>query len=124
METLLWVLQSLLGAVFLLTGTTKLTQPRAKMAAGPMTWAADVSDEQFRGIGALEVLGAAGVVLPAALGIAPVLTPIAATGLAAAMGGAVVTHVRLGEPERALPAAILLVVALFVAVMRFGPYSL
>ena len=124
METLLWVLQYLLGAGFLLTGTTKLIQPRAKMAAGPMSWAANVSDEQFRAIGAVEVLGAVGVVLPAELGIATVLTPIAATGLAATMAGAVATHIRMGEPERAVPAAILLVVALFVAVERFGPYSL
>ena len=124
METLLWVLQSLLCAVFLLTGATKLTQPRAKMAAGPMPWAAGLSDEQFRLIGAVEVLGAAGLVVPAALDIAPALTPIAATGLAATMAGAVATHVKLGEPDRAVPAAILLVAALFVAVERFGPYSL
>ena len=124
METVLWILQSLLAVVFLVTGTTKLTQPRAKLAAGPMSWAADVSDAQFRAIGAVEVLGAIGVVLPAALDIAPVLTPIAAVGLAATMAGAVATHIRLGEPERAVPAAILLVVALFVAVARFGPYSL
>jgi uncharacterized membrane protein YphA (DoxX/SURF4 family) len=124
METVLWILQSLLAAVFLVTGTTKLTQPRAKLAAGPMSWAADVSDAQFRAIGAVEVVGAVGVVLPAALDIAPVLTPIAAVGLAATMAGAVATHIRLGEPERAVPAAILLVMALFVAVARFGPYSL
>ena len=43
MDTALWVVQGLLAVVFLAAGLTKLTQPRAKMAAGPMPWAADVS---------------------------------------------------------------------------------
>jgi hypothetical protein len=55
METALWIVQVLLAAIFLVTGTTKLTQPRLKMAAGPMRWAADVTDAQFRTIGLLEV---------------------------------------------------------------------
>jgi DoxX-like family len=70
------------------------------MAAGPMSWAADVSDAQFRGIGALELLGAAGLTLPGVLGIVGVLTPLAAVGLALAMVGAFFTHARFGETER------------------------
>jgi uncharacterized membrane protein YphA (DoxX/SURF4 family) len=124
METLLWILQALLGAVFLITGLTKLTQPRVRMAAGPMEWAADVTDNQFRAIGAVEVLGAIGLILPAALDIAPMLTPIAAVGLAATMIVAVVTHLGRGEMSRILAPLILLVMALVVAVARFGPYSL
>ena len=61
METALWTAQVLLAAIFLATGVTKLTQPRARLAAGPMGWAADVSDVEFRAVGLLEVLGAAGV---------------------------------------------------------------
>ena len=73
MDTALWILQGLLAALFLATGLTKLTQPRTKLAAGPMRWAADVSDTQFRTIGLLEIAGAVGIILPAALGIAPAL---------------------------------------------------
>ena len=76
METALWIIQGVLAGIFVLTGLTKLTQPREKMAAGPMSWAADVSDAQFRGIGALELLGAAGLILPGVLGIAGVITPL------------------------------------------------
>jgi uncharacterized membrane protein YphA (DoxX/SURF4 family) len=123
-NTVLWILQGFLAAVFLTTGLTKLTQPRAKMAAGPMTWAARVSDRQFRTIGLLEVVGAAGLVLPGALGIAPVLTPIAAVGLALAMVGAVLTHLRLGETDRIAVPLILLLLLVFVAIERFGPHSL
>lgn len=36
------------------TGSTKLTKPRAQLAAGPMRWAADVTDVEFRTVGLLE----------------------------------------------------------------------
>ena len=68
METALWIVQTLLAALFLATGMTKLTQPRLKMAAGPMAWAEDVTDVQFRTVGLLEVLGALGLILPRGAG--------------------------------------------------------
>ena len=58
METVLWILQSLLAGIFLATGLIKLTQPRLKMASGPMGWAADATDGQFRTIGLLELSSA------------------------------------------------------------------
>ena len=61
MDTVLWIVQILLAGLFLITGLTKLTQPRLKMAAGPMRWAADTTDRRFRAIGLLEVLGALGL---------------------------------------------------------------
>jgi hypothetical protein len=124
METALWIVQTLLAAIFFVTGTIKLTQPRLKLAAGPMAWAADVTDGQFRTIGLLEVLGALGLILPGALGIAPMLVPLAATGLALTMVGAIVTHLRLGEADRLAVPIIVLALTLFVAIERFGAYSL
>ena len=124
METALWTAQVLLAAIFLVTGLTKLTQPRARLAAGPMGWAADVSDVEFRAVGVLEILGALGLVLPGALGIAPFLTPLAAVGLALTMVGAIATHVRRGETDRLVVPVVLLALTLFVAVERFGPHSL
>jgi uncharacterized membrane protein YphA (DoxX/SURF4 family) len=124
METTLWIVQTLLAGIFLATGTMKLTQPRLKLAAGFMTWAADVTDSQFRTIGLLEVLAALGLILPAALGMAPMLVPLAATGLALTMVGAIVTHLRLGETDRLVVPIVLLALALFVAIERFGAYSL
>ena len=58
METALWTTQLLLAAIFFATGLTKLTQPRAQLAAGPMGWAAELTDVEFRTVGLLEVLGA------------------------------------------------------------------
>jgi uncharacterized membrane protein YphA (DoxX/SURF4 family) len=123
METALWIVQVLLAAIFLLTGTTKLTQPRQKMAAGPMRWAADVTDAQFRTIGLLEVLGAIGLILPAVLGIAPLLTPLAAVGLVLTMIGAIYAHVRYDEAERLAVPIVVLALAVFVAVEGFGTYA-
>jgi DoxX-like family len=103
---------------------TKLMQPRAQLAAGPMGWAADVTDVEFRTVGLLEVLGALGLVLPGALGVAPLLTPLAAVGLALTMIGAIVTHVRMGETDRLAVPIVLLALTLFLAIERFGAHSL
>ena len=123
MDTALWIVQALLAALFLATGMTKLTQPRLKMAAGPMAWAEDVSDGQFRTIGLLEVLGAIGLILPHVLGIAEALVPLAATGLVLLMVGAIVTHVRLHELQPLAMNLTLLALAAVVAWARFGPHA-
>jgi hypothetical protein len=124
MDSALWIAQAFLAAIFLATGLTKLTQPRAKLAAGPMRWAADVTDGQFRTIGLLEVLGAVGLILPTALGIAEILTPLAAIGLALTMVGALGAHVRHGELDRLAVPIVLMGLALFVAVELFGPHRM
>ena len=124
MEIVLWIVQGLLAAIFIATGLTKLTQPRAKLAAGPMRWAADVTDAQFRAIGALEVLGAAGLILPAALGVVPILTAFAALGLMLTMVGAIAIHRRYGEMDRLAVPIVVLALTLVVAVERFGSHSL
>lgn len=124
METVHWIVQTLLAALFLATGMTKLTQPRLKMAAGPMSWAEDVTEHQFRAIGVLELLGALGLILPLALGAAPGLVPLAASGLALTMVGAIGTHARMGETHRIAVPLIVLALALFLAIERFGASSL
>jgi hypothetical protein len=85
------------------------------MAAGPMHWAADVTDAQFRTIGAPEVFGVLGLILAAAID-ASILTTVAVTGLALTMVGAIATHARYGETERIPFPAGLLVVTIFVAI--------
>jgi hypothetical protein len=124
METALWIVQILLALIFLATGLTKLTQPRLKMAAGPMAWAEDVTDAQLRTIGGLEVLGALGLILPPALGMAQEFVPLAASGLALTMVGAIATHIRLGETNRLAAPIVVLALTLLLAIGRFGAYSL
>jgi uncharacterized membrane protein YphA (DoxX/SURF4 family) len=123
MNVAIWVLQVLLALAFLAAGLTKLTQPRQKLAA-TMGWVEDFSDPGVRAIGALEVLGALALLLPALTGVATVLVPIAAVGLALLMVGAAATHRRRGELPMIGVNAVLLVLAVAVAWARFGPYSL
>ncbi len=99
----------------------KLSQPKAKLVASGMAWTEDFSDGQVKGIGAVEVLGAIGLILPAATGIAAILTPLAAAGLAVTMVGAALTHMRRGEGSMVPINLVLGGLAVFVAVMRFGP---
>ena len=121
MNITLWIIAGLLAAAFLAAGAMKLAQPKAKLAESGMAWTEDFSDSQVKLIGLVEVLGAIGLILPAALDIAPILTPIAAAGLALLMLGATVVHARRGEKSNIPVTLVLAALAAFVAIMRFGP---
>jgi uncharacterized membrane protein YphA (DoxX/SURF4 family) len=114
----LWVAQVLLAVAFLGAGATKLSRPKEKLLKN-MAWVEDFSQRTVRLIGALEVLGAIGVVLPALTGILPWLTPLAALGLVLLMIGAALTHLRRKEYGYIAMNAVLLVLAAFVAYGRF-----
>ncbi len=121
MNTVLWVIQIVLGVAFLAAGTAKVTQPKQKLRER-MAWVDDYSQPMVRFIGSMEILGALGLVLPAVTGIAPILIPIAAVGLVVVMVGAAVTHLRRHEIPNIAANAVLLVLAAVVAWGRFGPY--
>jgi len=72
MNAALWVAQILLALAFGAAGIIKITQPHEKLAAS-MGWPSDFSPGFVRFIGAAELLGALGLILPAVTGIAPVL---------------------------------------------------
>ncbi|WP_149203204.1 DoxX family protein [Actinotalea subterranea] len=122
MNIALWIVQALLAVAFLGAGAMKLTQPKEKLVT-LLAWAESFSPTSIKLIGAVEVLGALGLVLPALTGIAQVLTPLAAVGLAVVMVGAIVTHGRRGERPMIAVNVVLLALALFVAWGRFGPYA-
>ena len=109
----LWVVQVLLAAVFLVSGATKLSQPKEKLLKN-WTWVEDLSQRTVRIIGVLEVLGAIGIVVPALTGIVPWLTPLAALGLVPLMLGAALTHLRRTEYGYITMNAVLLILAAFV----------
>ena len=123
MNLTLWIIAGVLAAAFAAAGLMKLAQPKAKLAESGMAWTEDFTDGQVKLIGLVEVLGAIGLILPAALDIAPILTPIAAAGLALTMLGATVVHARRGEKSNIPVTLLLAALAVFVAVMRFGPNS-
>jgi len=122
MDIALWIAQGLLALAFLGAGTMKLTTPREKLMKR-MPWVEDVNEPTLKLIGTVEVLGALGLILPRATGIAPVLTPLAAAGLALVMALAMVLHTRRREWNAYPVNAVLMAIALFIAWGRFGPYG-
>ena len=121
MNITLWIIAGVLAAAFFMAGAMKLAQPKAKLADSGMAWTEDFSETQVKLIGLVEVLGALGLVLPAVLDIAPILTPIAAAGLAITQLVAASVHARRGEKQMIPINLVLAALAAFVAVMRFGP---
>ena len=124
METAIWIAQGLLAAVLLMAGPMKLAQPKERLAAAGQAWVEDFDAQQVKGIGALEVLAAAGLIAPAALDLVPILTALAASGIALLMLGAGATHLRRGELHMLPINTALAALALFIAIERFGPHSL
>jgi hypothetical protein len=124
MNLTLWIIAGLLAAVFLFAGANKLFIPREKLAKAPGGgWVNDFSAGFVKSLGALEILGAAGLILPAALDIAPILLPLAAVGLAVVMAGATVVTFRRHESMHAMLNLVYLALAAIVAIGRFGPES-
>ena len=79
MNIALWIAQGLLAAMYLMAGSMKTFQ--TAKAKGQFPWAKNRSNGFVRFIGASELLGALGLILPLLTGILPWLTPIAAIGL-------------------------------------------
>lgn len=121
MNVALWIVAGLLAAVFLFAGANKVLIPRETLAKAPGGgWVLDFGAGFVKILGGLEVLGAAGLILPALLHVAPVLVPVAATGLALVMAGAAVVTLRRHEPLHALLNLTYLALAVFVVVGRAG----
>ncbi|MFI8240760.1 DoxX family protein [Streptomyces sp. NPDC085866] len=123
MNIALWITAGLLAVGSLAGGALLLIQPREKLAASGWAWVEDFGDGTVKAIGTLKVLAAAGLILPAALHIAPVLVPLAAVGWVLLMIGAVITHLRRQEAQAVVVNLVLLALAAFVAWGRFGPHS-
>jgi hypothetical protein len=117
MIAVFWVVNAVLAAAMLGAGVLKLARPRPALVAAGMTAFEDVPAPAVKLIGAAEVAGALGLILPPLTGIAPVLAPVAACALALLLAGAVATHVR--RRENPLPAVLLLALAVASAVIGF-----
>jgi hypothetical protein len=125
MNLSLWIVAGLMAAVFLLAGANKLLIPQEKLAKAPGgRWVLDFSAGFVKALGAVEILGAVGLILPALLDIAPILVPMAAVGLALIMVGAAIVTFRRQEFKHVLLNLTYLALLVFVAFGRFfGPES-
>lgn len=117
LHTGLWVAQVLLALAFGMAGSMKLTMPTEELTQKGMTFVSHYQAGTVRFIGSMEILAAIGLILPAALRRLPILTPMAATGLALVMALATQYHISHHEP--AVANIVLLLLAVFIAWGRF-----
>jgi uncharacterized membrane protein YphA (DoxX/SURF4 family) len=115
MNVALWIVQSLLAALFLFAGIMKLVMPLEQMA-GPVAFPGWF----LRFIGVAETLGGLGLILPGLLRIGPGLTPLAAAGLVIIMIGATGIGLKVDYATALMP----LVVGLLVAFVAYGRWRL
>lgn len=118
MNVTLWIGQALLAVLFGLSGVVKSTQSRDRVIATNPTVTKVVPVSFMRLAGVSEVAGALGVVLPWATGIARVLTPVAAAGLALLMLLAAALHTRLRESRGVVVTVVLGTLAVLVSLGR------
>ena len=92
----LWILQALLGAMFIMAGATKAMQPVEALAES-LPWVTSTSPALVKFIGISELLGGLGLLIPSIFRFKPFLTVWAALGLALVMLLAAIFHATRGE---------------------------
>jgi hypothetical protein len=113
-----WIVAGLAAVALFGAGAMKLIRPIPALREAGMGWVDDYSSTTVRLIALAEVVGAIGLILPMATGIAPILSPIAGVALTIIMAGAVAVHLR--RKESATPAIVLTVLPLAAAILGFG----
>ena len=113
----LWIVQGLLAAAFGMAGFMKLTAPIEQLAENGMSFVNDYSVGMVRFIGISELLGALGLIIPAAFRFKTFLTPLAAIGLAIIMILATSYHIGANEPI--IGSVVFFVLTTFIAWGRF-----
>jgi hypothetical protein len=124
MNLALWIITGLLAAVALIGGVSKTFIPTETLSHVPGgQWTDDHTAGFVKTLGILELLAVAGLTLPAAVDVAPVVVPITAVCWVLLMVGAIITHLRRGEHPFALLNLAYLALAVFIAWGRFGPQA-
>jgi uncharacterized membrane protein YphA (DoxX/SURF4 family) len=123
MSIVLWILQGVLAAVFLSAGLPKIVKPKEELVAPMGEWVNSFPAPGVKLLGLVEILAAVGLVVPPLVGIAPVLSPVAAVGIIAIMAGAIVAHARESAGSKIAMNVVLAVLAAVVVWGRFGPYA-
>jgi len=119
MNTALWIVQILLGAMMMLLGVMKTFLPVERLRK--LSWTTRSPEVFIRFVGISELLIGVGLILPQLTGIAPGLTVWAAICLCMVMALATMEHVRYREPNEIWKNVLISMLALFVAAGRFVP---
>ena len=117
MNIALWVLQALVGVVFIAAGSMKVFRAEPAPAQGKKQ-VGELSRGLATFIGICELLGGLGMILPALTGILPWLTPLAAACLAVVMILAAGFHLAHREYSGIPLIVVLFLMVAFIAVGR------
>jgi len=118
MTSFLWILQGALALGFGASAFMKGTWDRERLARSGQTGVQGLPMPVIRFIAVVELFGAIGLVVPWATGIAMVLTPLAAVGLAIVMLLAAGVHTILREPRAIAITVVICAACLAVACGR------
>lgn len=119
MNTVLWILQAVISAIFMYSGVNKsIFSIRKLVYEKEQTGVENLSLPFVRFIGISEILGAIGLILPWWSGILPVLTPVSAILFAFIMIPAAIIHYKRKEPKNVLTNAILFCICIFIGYGR------
>jgi uncharacterized membrane protein YphA (DoxX/SURF4 family) len=119
MNIVLWIIQVLLGVLFIFSGGMKLVVPLDKLQAMGSPNQVILPGLLIHFVGVCELLGGLGLILPGLFKIKPGLTPLAAAGLVIIMIGAtVLTFIADGVGPAMVPLVVGLLAA-FVAYARW-----
>lgn len=116
MNVTLWIVQIILAAGFIYSGWMKTV--RIESSKKTWAWVNNVPKTLVVLIGIAELLGALGLILPWALNIAPVLTPISAIALTAVALLGMLFHIQRKEYREIGVNIFFVVLALIVAIGR------
>ena len=121
MDVTLWIIAGVLAVAFTAGALAQLTMTKQRLRALGQSqhWVDDFDADQIKAIGTVKLIGAVGLILPGVLDVAPVLTPLAACGLALFMAGAATTRFRRREWTYLLGDLVYLSLFAFVAWGRF-----
>ncbi len=114
-----WIVSGLLALAYLVAGGSKVFTGYDRIQ-DRITWTSHAKPWQVKTVGVLEILGAIGLIVPPLTGILPILAPIAASALALLQVLAIVFHFRASEGNKIGANVVLLLLAVFVAIVWFA----
>ncbi|WP_326708208.1 MULTISPECIES: DoxX family protein [unclassified Streptomyces] len=108
-----WIVAGLLALFYFYAGTLKVIRSRDQLRP-MMAWIDDIPLPALRALGAVEILGATGLILPKLTGIAPSLATAAAIGFVLLQTGAIAVHLMSEDRRIALNAGLTVTAAVTI----------
>lgn len=118
LNIIVWIIQGLLAAFFVMAGTGKITKSTEEHIKERHILP-EQSAMPIRLLGVAELLGCIGIIVPWWFGILPVLTPVAACCFGLVIIGAIIIQARRRDYQMLAVPVVLLVLCAVVAWYRF-----